>query len=206
MKNILILYSGGMDSTTALCKFRDKIKLAISFNYGSKHNEQEIKYAKINCKKLSIPHEIINIDFNEIGIKSNLLKSGGAIPKNSYDKENMGKTIVPFRNGIMLSIAAAIAESWGCKVILISNHSGDHEIYPDCRPEFIENMNKALESGTSERIQIYAPFTDLSKREIAEIGKRLNVDYSLTYSCYEGSEIPCGKCATCRERIEALSV
>lgn len=204
MKNILILYSGGLDSTTALYKFKDKIKLSVSFNYGAKHNEQEIKYAKINCKKLSIPHEVIDIDFNEIGIKSNLLKSGGEIPQNDYNKENMSKTVVPFRNGIMLSIAGAIAESNDCKIILISNHSGDHEIYPDCRSEFIENMNKAIESGTNKKIQIYAPFTHLSKREIAKIGKGLNIDYSLTYSCYEGSEIPCGKCATCRERIEAL--
>lgn len=201
---MIILYSGGMDSTTALYKYQDKIKLALSFDYGSKHNKQELKYAKINCEKLNIPHKIINLDFNKIGIKSNLLKEGDPIPKAEYNKKNMDQTVVPFRNGIMLSIAGAIAESNNSEIILISNHSGDHEIYPDCRTEFIEDMNKAINTGTGGKVQIYAPFTDISKREIVQMGKKIGIDYSLTYSCYIGGEEPCGKCATCRERIEAL--
>ena len=104
----------------------------------------------------------------------------------------------------MLSIAAGITESLECNEILISNHFGDHAIYPDCRADFIEPMNKAIENGTYLNVKINAPFTNIDKREVALIGKELNIDFSKTYSCYEGKEIHCSKCGTCVERIEAL--
>ena len=116
----------------------------------------------------------------------------------------MKSTVVPFRNGIMLAIAAGIAESNGLKRVMIANHAGDHSIYPDCRPGFVNAMSEAMSAGTYENITVFAPYTYLSKKEIAEHGKALGLDYSETYSCYKGGEKHCGKCGTCRERIMAL--
>lgn len=201
---MVILYSGGMDSSVGLYKYKDRIKLAVSFNYGSKHNEIEIEHAKKNCQKLNIEHKIIKLDFSNFGIKSNLLKNRGDIPEGHYQDESMKSTVVPFRNGIMLSIAAAICESYECKYIMITNHFGDHSIYPDCRNDFITNMNESIKSGTYNNIQIFAPFTLITKRDIALIGQEINFDFKNSYSCYNGEELHCGKCGTCVERKEAL--
>jgi len=204
MKDIVILYSGGMDSSVALYQHADRIRLAVSFNYGSKHNAREIEYALINCKALGIEHRVIEIDMNKMGFVSDLLQSGGAIPDGHYEDSTMKKTVVPFRNGIMLSIAAGIAESMDCKKLLISNHAGDHAIYPDCRPDFIQSMNNAIRFGTYNNVEILAPFTSFSKCDIALLGKKLNVPFENTYSCYNGGEMHCGTCGTCTERKEAL--
>ncbi|MDD3078848.1 MAG: 7-cyano-7-deazaguanine synthase QueC [Paludibacter sp.] len=204
MKDIVILYSGGMDSSVALYKYADRIRLAVSFNYGSKHNEREIEYAAINCKNLGIEHKVIVMDLNKMGFVSDLLQSGGEIPNGHYEDENMKKTVVPFRNGIMLSVAAGLAESMDCKYLLISNHAGDHAIYPDCRENFIQAMNQAIYAGTYNHVEILAPFTNINKRAIALIGKEIGVSFENTYSCYNGQEIHCGICGTCTERKEAL--
>ena len=204
MKNIVILYSGGMDSSVALYQYAQQIRLAVSFDYGSKHNKIEIKYAAKNCKQLGIEHRIVEIDLNKMGFVSDLLQSGGDIPDGHYEDENMKKTVVPFRNGIMLSIAAGIAESMDCNKLLISNHAGDHAIYPDCRPDFIQSMSDAIRFGTYNKVEILAPFTNLTKREIALKGKEIEVPFENTYSCYNGREQHCGTCGTCTERKEAL--
>ena len=204
MKDIVILYSGGMDSSVALYKYADRIRLAVSFNYGSKHNDMEIRYAKLNCQKLGIEHRVIEMDLNKMGFVSDLLQSGGEIPDGHYKDENMKQTVVPFRNGIMLSIAAGIAESIDCKYLLISNHAGDHAIYPDCRENFIQSMSQAISFGTYNQVEILAPFTLISKREIALEGKKIEVPFENTYSCYNGHETHCGTCGTCTERKEAL--
>jgi len=204
MKDIVILYSGGMDSSVALYQYAQQIRLAVSFDYGSKHNKTEIKYAAKNCKQLGIEHRIVEIDLNKMGFVSDLLQSGGDIPDGHYEDENMKKTVVPFRNGIMLSIAAGIAESMDCNKLLISNHAGDHAIYPDCRPDFIQSMSDAIRFGTYNKVEILAPFTNLTKREIALKGKEIEVPFENTYSCYNGQEKHCGTCGTCTERKEAL--
>jgi len=204
MKNIVILYSGGMDSSVALYQYSQQIRLAVSFDYGSKHNKIEIKYAAKNCKQLGIEHRIVEIDLNKMGFVSDLLQSGGDIPDGHYEDENMKKAVVPFRNGIMLSIAAGIAESMDCNKLLISNHAGDHAIYPDCRPDFIQSMSDAIRFGTYNKVEILAPFTNLTKREIALKGKEIEVPFENTYSCYNGREQHCGTCGTCTERKEAL--
>ena len=193
-----------MDSTVLAYKFRDQIMKAVTFDYGSKHNKIERLHAIETCKKLGLDHQVISIDFNEMGFKSDLLKSGGDIPHGHYEAENMKSTVVPFRNGIMLSIAAGIAESLEAKEILISNHAGDHAIYPDCRGSFIRSMSMAIFKGTYQGIEIRAPFTTHDKRHIGLQGEKLGVDFNDTYSCYEGGEIHCGKCGTCVERKEAL--
>ena len=204
MKDSVIIVSGGMDSITLLYDKKDEIALGISFDYGSNHNAKEIPYAKKHCERLGIKHITINLDFIHEYFKSSLLEGAEAIPEGNYDEENMKSTVVPFRNGIMLSIAIGIAESHNLKKVLIANHAGDHTIYPDCRPEFIAAINKASVAGTYVNVEVSAPYTNITKGEIAVIGMKLELDYTETWSCYKGGEKHCGKCGTCRERIEAL--
>jgi len=137
--------------------------------------------------------------------KSSLLEGSDAIPEGHYAADNMKSTVVPFRNGIMLSIAVGVAESHNLKNVLIANHAGDHTIYPDCRPEFIKAIDKAASTGTYVEARVIAPYTNITKGEIAKIGKKLGIDYAETWSCYKGDEKHCGKCGTCVERKEALA-
>ena len=203
-KDAVIILSGGMDSCTMLHEYKDSIAMAITFDYGSVQNKQEQHYAIAQCKALGIKHIIIPLDFMHRYFKSALLEDAAAIPEGNYDEQNMKATVVPFRNGIMLAIACGIAESNGLHRVMIANHGGDHTIYPDCRPGFIDAMSRAMTEGTYEGIEIFAPYTSISKTDIARHGKALGIDYSLTYSCYKGGAKHCGKCGTCRERIEAL--
>ncbi len=203
-KDKVIIVSGGMDSITMLYEYKDSIALGISFNYGSNHNAREIPFAEMHCRKLGIPHITIDLAFMPKYFKSSLLEGADAIPEGNYDDENMRSTVVPFRNGIMLSIAIGIAESNGLQYVMMANHSGDHAIYPDCRPEFVGNMSEAAKAGTYNHVEILSPYTNISKADIARKGKALGIDYSQTWSCYKGGEKHCGKCGTCRERREAL--
>lgn len=202
----LVILSGGLDSTTALYWAKSKYNEveALTFYYGSKHNDKEYRYAYIQCKNLNIKLTKINLDFINNHFKSDLLQSGGEIPDGYYNEENMKSTVVPFRNGIMLSVATGFAESIGCDVIILGNHSGDHNIYPDCRPEFIKGIKEAIYQGTEKHIEVVSPFCNMSKTEIIKIGAKLGVDFSLTYSCYKGNEKHCGKCGTCQERKESF--
>lgn len=204
MKDSCIIVSGGMDSITMLYDFKDCIALGISFDYGSNHNGKEIPFAKMHCDRLGIKHITIPLDFMHQYFKSSLLEGGDAIPEGHYEEENMKSTVVPFRNGIMLAIAVGLAESNGLKKIYIANHGGDHTIYPDCRPEFIKSFNGASVAGTYEGLSIEAPYTNITKADIAMRGKELGIDYAETWSCYKGGDIHCGKCGTCVERKEAL--
>ena len=204
MKDSLIILSGGMDSVTMLHDFCNDITLAVTFDYGSNHNKREAACAAYHCQLLGIKHILIPLDFMGKYFKSSLLEGAEAIPEGHYASENMKSTVVPFRNGIMLAIACGIAESNGLKHVMMSNHSGDHAIYPDCRQEFVDAMTAAMSAGTYEHIDLVAPYTAISKTDIARIGKRLGIDYSTTYSCYKGGEHHCGKCGTCVERKEAL--
>lgn len=204
MKDSLLIYSGGIDSTTMLYEYRDRIALAVSFDYGSNHNAREIDCARYHCQKLSIPQRIIPLNFFSGNIRSSLLDGAEAIPEGNYDDQNMKSTVVPFRNGIMLSIAAGIAESEGLRHVMIANHAGDHAIYPDCRPGFIAAMSEAIKNGTYEGIDLFAPYTNITKTEIIRHGQQLGIDWSHTWSCYKGLDQHCGLCGTCRERREAF--
>lgn len=200
----LLIYSGGLDSTTLLYEYKDSIALAVSFDYGSKHNAREIAFAALHCNKLGIRHMIIPLEFIGRYFRSDLLLGGGEIPEGSYDDENMRSTVVPFRNGIMLAVAAGLAESYGLDTLLLANHSGDHAIYPDCRPAFVEAFDRAVQAGTYEGIRVVSPYCNITKRDIALRGHALGIDYAETWSCYKGGERHCGKCGTCTERKEAL--
>ena len=204
MKDSVIVVSGGMDSVTLLYEKKDEIALGISFDYGSNHNHNELPLAALHCQRLGIAHVVIPLGFMHQYFKSSLLESGESIPDGSYDEENMKSTVVPFRNGVMLAVAAGIAESNGLTKVLIANHGGDHTIYPDCRPEFIAAMDAAVEAGTFARVRVVAPYTNISKADIACRGRALGIDYAETWSCYKGGHVHCGTCGTCVERKEAL--
>lgn len=204
-KDALMVLSGGMDSVTMLHDFIDTIALAVYFHYGSNHERREAECARQQCAIAGI--ELIEIDlaFMSRHFTSALLDGADAIPDADYATDNMLATVVPFRNGIMLSVAAGLAESRGLKAVMIANHSGDHAVYPDCRPAFVDAMASAIRLGTYASVELRAPYTGLSKSDIARRGKAIGVDYTLTYSCYRGGERHCGTCATCRERRQALA-
>lgn len=204
MKDSLIVLSGGMDSVTLLHEYKEKIAMAVTFDYGSNHNAREIECARWQCSLLGIPHIVIELGFMSRYFKSSLLSGADDIPEGHYEDANMKSTVVPFRNGIMLSIACGLAESNDLQNVMIANHGGDHAIYPDCRADFISAMGEAMKTGTYAGVKLLAPYTELTKGEIALRGMKAGVDYDHTYSCYKGGEKPCGKCGTCVERREAL--
>lgn len=205
-KDSIIIVSGGMDSITLLYEYRERIALAVSFDYGSNHNAKEIPFAKMHCERLGIKHIVIRLDFMAKYFDSSLLAGADAIPEGHYADENMKSTVVPFRNGIMLSIAVGMAESNGLQHVMMANHGGDHAIYPDCRPEFVNSFSDAAKAGTYNNVTLLAPYTNISKADIARKGKEMGIDYKETWSCYKGGDIHCGKCGTCVERKEALSL
>lgn len=204
-RDCVIIVSGGMDSTTLLYDWQERIALAVSFDYGSNHNANEIPLAQMHCRRLGIEHITVSMPFIGELFSSSLLSGGDAIPEGHYAADNMKSTVVPFRNGIMLAVAAGLAESRGLRYVLMASHGGDHTIYPDCRGDFVRAMSEATRLGTWPGIEILAPYSDINKTGIALIGKRLGIDYSTTWSCYKGGEKHCGKCGTCVERREALA-
>lgn len=202
----LVLLSGGMDSVTALYATAREHEVVgtVSFDYGSKHNGKEIPMAAWHAAQLGVRHEVITLDFVNRLFASDLLQSGGDIPDGHYADENMKRTVVPFRNGIMLAIACGLAESRVADALVIAAHSGDHAIYPDCREPFMQAMAAAMKHGTYAGIELMRPFIDCDKAEIVRRGQALGVDYAHTWSCYKGHEIHCGTCGTCVERREAF--
>lgn len=203
---VVVLCSGGMDSVTALhwARMEHDVVAGISFDYGSKHNPKELPLAKEHCDLLGVPHVLVSLGFMARLFASNLLSSGGAIPDGHYEEETMKQTVVPFRNAIMLSVAAGFAESRGAEGLVIAAHGGDHAIYPDCREEFMKAMADAMRFGTYAGIRLLRPFIAMSKADIAALGNKLGIDYSRTWSCYKGGDIHCGRCGTCVERREAF--
>ena len=205
MKDCILILSGGMDSTTLLYDYKERIALAVSFDYGSKHNAREIPFARLHCERLGIEHLVIPLEFMGRYFQSSLLVGGEDIPEGHYEEENMKSTVVPFRNGIMLSVAVGLAESRGLKYVMMANHGGDHTIYPDCRPEFVDAFDKTAQAGTFNGVRLLSPYCNMTKGQIAARGKELGIDYSKTWSCYRGGDKHCGKCGTCVERQEALA-
>lgn len=205
MKDSVIILSGGMDSITLLYDYQDRIALALSFDYGSKHNARELPFAKEHCHRLGIEHILIPLSFMVEHFKSSLLQGAEEIPEGHYADENMRSTVVPFRNGIMLSVAVGLAESRGLRYVMMANHGGDHAIYPDCTSEFVDAFDQAAAAGTFVKVHLLSPYTNLTKGDIALRGKKLGINYAETWSCYKGGEKHCGKCGTCVERKEALA-
>ena len=205
MKDSILILSGGMDSVTLLYDYQERIALAVSFDYGSNHNSRELPFAALHCQRLGIEHLVIPLSFMGEYFHSSLLEGDEAIPEGDYAESNMLSTVVPFRNGIMLSVAVGMAESRGLQHVMMANHGGDHTIYPDCRPEFVSAFDAAAQAGTVEGVRLVAPYTNMTKGQIAMRGRELGIDYSETWSCYRGGEHHCGRCGTCRERREAMA-
>lgn len=203
---VVVLCSGGMDSVTALhwARAHHVVTAALSFDYGAKHNHRELPLAAEHARELGVPHRVIPLDFIGQLFASDLLRSGGEIPEGHYADDNMRRTVVPFRNGIMLAAAAGFAESAGAQGLVIAAHTGDHTIYPDCREEFMRAMGAAMKAGTYAGVELLRPFIALTKGQIAAEGAKLGVDFRRTWSCYKGGAIHCGKCGTCVERREAF--
>jgi len=204
-KGVIIL-SGGLDSTVLahdLIKNKNFDLIAISFDYGQKH-KKELKCAESQCHILNMPHKILDLSFMNVNFKSSLLNSGEDIPEGHYEDENMKSTVVPNRNMILLSIAAGVALSEKRNFLFYGAHGGDHAIYPDCRKEFIESMQKTLKLCDWEHLNLQVPYLNLDKSEIVKKGLELNVDFSKTWTCYKGLDKPCGKCGSCVERLEAF--
>lgn len=207
VERVVVSFSGGLDSTTLLCWALRRYEVnALTFHYGSKHARQEIKAAESITAKFGVAHKIIHLPFINELFNSDLLASGGTIPEGHYEDNSMRRTVVPFRNGIMLSIAVGYAESIGATTVLYAAHSGDHAIYPDCRPEFLNAMSEAGRLGTYAGLEIKDPFIGMSKGDIVTLGTDLQVPFGSTYSCYNGRPKHCGKCGACVERKEAFEL
>ena len=203
---VVVLVSGGMDSVTALHDaFRAHEVLAgLSFDYGSKHNARELPCAAEQCARLGVPHRVLKLDFIGAEFESALLRSGGPVPDGHYEDRTMRATVVPFRNGILLSVAAGWAESRGAEALVIAAHGGDHAIYPDCREAFLAAMSEAVRLGTYAGLRVLRPFVAMRKADLVRRGRALGVDFAQTWSCYKGGALHCGTCGTCVERREAF--
>ncbi len=210
MKAVVVL-SGGMDSTTALYQAKaDGYECyAISFNYGQRH-KKELNFAQEVCSNLGISHEIVDLSNISSLISNSALTGDIAVPEGHYAADNMKLTVVPNRNMIMYAIAVGYAVNIKAKAMYVGVHAGDHFIYPDCRPQFIEALDVASiigNEGFAEKgFRIIAPFLHVPKDEIVRIGTKLQVPYNLTWSCYKGGDKHCGKCGTCVERKEAFEL
>jgi 7-cyano-7-deazaguanine synthase len=206
MDSGVIVLSGGMDSVTLatyMAKERKRI-YAITFDYGSKHAGREIEMAMRTVQKLGINHKIVELPFINQLFRSNLLKSGPPVPDGRYDDDVMSKTVVPFRNAILMSIAVGYAQSIGASSVLLGSHSGDHHIYPDCRPEFNEAFRRTVALGTENKVQVHMPFNHMDKRDIGDLGRAIGVNFKDTWTCYKGGAYHCGTCGSCDERKYAL--
>lgn len=205
MKDTVCIYSGGMDSYTlaALTLREGRLAACLSFDYGQRH-KKELEYAAANCAAWEVDHHIIRLDALQGVFLGSALLNQLEMPHGHYASENMKQTVVPNRNMIMLSIAIAFAASRKLKVVRYGAHSGDHTIYPDCRAEFTAAMNHAAHICDWSPVTVEAPFQYLDKAQILEQGFALGLDYSRSWTCYEGGLNPCGKCGSCQERLDAF--
>lgn len=207
-EKVIVLLSGGMDSVTAFHHARTcmDVVATLSFDYGSRHNPRELPFAALHSRLAGVPNVQLPLGFIATHFDSQLLGTAGTIPKGHYEEASMKQTVVPFRNAIMLAIAAGFAESKGASGVVIAAHAGDHAIYPDCREDFMQAMNAAMQSGTYAKVSLIRPFIHLNKAAIAKRGFQLGIDFSTTWSCYEGGDTHCGTCGTCVERRESFAV
>ena len=202
----VVVYSGGMDSYTVLhtALAEGKEVYALSFNYGQRHSK-ELDVAAAVCAKHGISHKIVDISAINSLMAGSSLTSDIEIPEGHYAEDSMKNTVVPNRNMVLLSMAIAYAVSLEAPEVYYGAHSGDHHIYPDCRPEFVHAMNAVSKIANYEPIEIVTPFLNSSKGEILAAGLGMNLDYADTWTCYNGREKACGKCGACNERLEAFA-
>jgi len=205
-EKVVVIYSGGMDSFTVLNRaLKDGKKVyALSFDYGQRH-VKELQCASTVCELLKINHKVIDISSINQLLTGSSLTDDIDIPEGHYESENMKSTMVPNRNMILLSLAVGYAVSVGAAQVYYGAHSGDHAIYPDCRPEFVQKMNDVCRIANYESVEIFSPYLHVNKTAILAYGLKMGLDYSNTWTCYNGREKACGKCGSCQERLEAFS-
>ncbi|RUR40687.1 7-cyano-7-deazaguanine synthase QueC [Vreelandella populi] len=203
----VVIYSGGMDSYTVLHRaIREGLNVhALSFNYGQRH-ARELDVATQVCQQLAIPHQVVDIRaIHGLIDNSALTNSDKAMPNGDYADDNLRSTVVPNRNMILLSLAIAKAVNIGAGRVDYGAHGGDHVLYPDCRPEFVEAMNQVAGIANFEPVTLHAPYLKATKAEILRDGLSMGLDYQHTWTCYEGRELACGTCGSCRERLDAFA-
>lgn len=206
MRRDLILLSGGMDSTTALAESYDAGHAAytLSVDYGQRHRKELDAAAKV-AEYYSVPHRVLDLTgWGALLPGSSLTDSTVDVPHGHYAAPTMSITVVPNRNATLLMAAAGIALSHGCTHVVTGVHAGDHDIYPDCRPDFVDSARKTIELGTEGKVTLDAPFVHTTKTDIADRAEALSAPLELTWSCYEGGDQHCGRCGTCTERREAF--
>jgi 7-cyano-7-deazaguanine synthase len=205
------IVSGGMDSAVlAYWAKNEGFDLSLlSFDYGQRH-KRELIFASLLAMRLHVPHSVVDLSSitKLLSPSGSSLVSSKPVPEGHYSAESMAQTVVPNRNAIMLSIAYGHAVAIGAKNVFFGAHWGDAAQYPDCRADFVEDLNRALYKGNQGfadvELELEAPFVKWSKTDIAKEGKKLGVPFELTWSCYKGDELHCGRCGTCVERLEAL--
>lgn len=204
---VVVIYSGGMDSFTVLHKAiqAGHDVYALSFNYGQRH-VRELQCAAEVCQELGINHKIVDISAINQLLAGSSLTDNIDIPEGHYAADNMKSTVVPNRNMILLSLAVGYAVSLGASQVYYGAHSGDHFIYPDCRPEFVQKMHDVCQIANYEPVDIVSPYLSQTKIEILADGLAMGLDYSKTWTCYNGREKACGKCGSCQERLEAFTL
>ncbi|NRA62294.1 MAG: 7-cyano-7-deazaguanine synthase QueC [Psychrobium sp.] len=207
-QKVVVIYSGGMDSFTVLHKAIEEGKdvYPLTFNYGQRHSK-EIDYAARVCQQLGIAHKVVDISAISTLMSGSSLTTDSTedIPEGHYEEDSMKSTVVPNRNMVLLSMAIAYAVSIDANAVYYGAHSGDHAIYPDCRPEFVHKMNEVSQIANYQPIDIVSPYITNNKIEILKDGLRMGLDYGLSWTCYNGREKACGQCGSCQERLEAFA-
>ena len=205
-QKVVAIYSGGMESFTVLNKAiaQGHQVLALSFNYGQRH-VKELDVAASVCAELNIAHKVVDITAINSLLSGSSLTDDIDIPEGHYQEDSMQSTVVPNRNMILLSLAIGYAVSESADAVYYGAHSGDHAIYPDCRPEFVRQMNVVSQLANYEPVEVVAPYLNQDKNEILADGLRMGLNYANTWTCYNGRDKACGKCGACIERLEAFA-
>jgi len=207
MAKVIVIVSGGMDSATLLYHVLDQghTAKALSVDYGQRH-VKELDFARKLCEAVDVEHQIADLTaINPLLGNNSLSGRETPIPEGHYAEESMKQTVVPNRNMILLSVAIAWAVSNKFDAVAYGAHSGDHAIYPDCRPEFATAMDQAARLCDWNSIELWRPFVDMDKGQIAKRGADLGVPFKMTWTCYKGLDLHCGKCGACVERKEAFA-
>ncbi|KAA8982966.1 7-cyano-7-deazaguanine synthase QueC [Halospina sp. K52047b] len=206
MSRIVVIYSGGMDSYTLLHRALAEgwHVHALSFDYGQRH-ARELDCARAVTRELGIDHEVVDITSIQGLLAGSALTDSEPVPEGHYEEATMKATVVPNRNMILLSLAIGHAVSRGAEAVWYGAHGGDHAIYPDCRPEFIEQMDRVARVANYEAVRVAAPFMHFTKGQILGEGLAMDLDYSRTWTCYNGRTRACGRCGACTERLEAFA-
>lgn len=202
MKHVVLL-SGGMDSTVLLANlaFRGREAWAVAVNYGQRHR-REIEAARLVADYCGVPIEVIDLPVTLLA--GSAITGDLPVPHGHYEAESMRETVVPNRNMLLLAIGGAVAVRERFDAVSYAAHAGDHAIYPDCRAEFAAAMSSALALCHYTQIALDAPFIRMSKAEVAALGRAVCAPLHLSWSCYEGGDLHCGRCGTCVERKEAF--